>query len=208
MPRVFWNAAGDRIFYTATEQTGPQAEKTSLYSVKPDGTDIFEQMQFKFAEEIVPSPDGKWVAWNELHNAYITLLPTAGRQTLEVSGDDHPLHDYLDADVPVALGTDDQGVARSSLAAEYRRAVVDQGLDYHTLKRMARMSLEYAFLPGESLWFDLESAVPATPCVHPFDQVLGLDSPPDPCIDYLVDNERAGLQYELERRFRLFEATY
>lgn len=90
MPRVFWNAAGDRIFYTATEQTGPQAEKTSLYSVKPDGTDIFEQIQFKFAEEIVPSPDGRWVAWNELHNAYITLLPTAGRQTLEVSGDDAP----------------------------------------------------------------------------------------------------------------------
>ncbi|MCC6620213.1 MAG: adenosine deaminase [Deltaproteobacteria bacterium] len=127
---------------------------------------------------------------------------------LEVSGEDHPLGDYLDADVPVALGTDDQGVARSSLAGEYRRAVLDQGLDYFTLKRMARMSLEFAFLPGESLWFDLEVGDPVAPCVHPPDHVLGLDTPPTPCADYLVANERAGLQYELERRFRLFERAY
>lgn len=91
MPRVFWNAAGDRIFYTATHNTGPFQEKTSLHSVKPDGTDDYEAMSFTFAEEIVPSPDGRWVAWNELHNAYVTLLPQVGRQTLEVSGEDGPV---------------------------------------------------------------------------------------------------------------------
>jgi len=125
---------------------------------------------------------------------------------LEVSGADHPLGDYLDADVPVALGTDDQGVARSSLAAEHRRAVLDQGLDYFTLKRMARMSLEHAFLPGASLWFDLEIAVPVAPCMSSSGRVPGDGEPPDDCLDFLAANVRAGLQYELERRFVAFEA--
>lgn len=91
MPRVFWNAGGDRIFYTATETTGPFEEKTSLYSVKPDGTDSYEVVKFGYAEEIVPSPDGRWVAWNELHNAYVTLLPQIGRQTIAVSGAEGPV---------------------------------------------------------------------------------------------------------------------
>ena len=55
-------------------------------------------------------------------------------QILEVSGGAHPLANYLQAGVPVALATDDQGVARSSMTGEYLRAVQDQNLDYRTLK--------------------------------------------------------------------------
>ncbi len=56
------------------------------------------------------------------------------------------------AGVPVALATDDEGVSRSEMTREYERAVADQGLDYATLKKMARTSLEHSFLPGASLW--------------------------------------------------------
>jgi adenosine deaminase len=67
---------------------------------------------------------------------------------LDVSGKRHPLGLYLQYGVPVALVTDDLGVARSSFTHEWVRAVQEQGLDYHTIKRMVRDSLEHAFLDG------------------------------------------------------------
>jgi adenosine deaminase len=65
---------------------------------------------------------------------------------LGVRGDRHPLRSYLRAGVPVALSTDDEGVARSDLTNEYLRAVTEHGLGYRELKAIARNSLRYAFL--------------------------------------------------------------
>jgi adenosine deaminase len=64
---------------------------------------------------------------------------------LGIRGKRHPLGMYLKYGVPVALVTDDAGVARSSLTLEFRKAVEEQGVDYRTLKRMVINSLEYAF---------------------------------------------------------------
>jgi len=64
---------------------------------------------------------------------------------LGVRGKRHPLAMYLKYGVPVALVTDDAGVARSTLTLEFRKAVEEQGVDYRTLKRMVNNSLEYAF---------------------------------------------------------------
>lgn len=101
MPRVFWDASGERLFYNQTDFTGPMQEKTSLYSIRLDGTDRIEHLKFKFAEEIVPSPDGRWAAYTEQFNAYLTALPLSGRKTVEISGEDGP--------VPVKKFTSDQG---------------------------------------------------------------------------------------------------
>jgi adenosine deaminase len=69
---------------------------------------------------------------------------------LGVRGSRHPLTAYLAADVPVALVTDDEGVSRTTLSREYQRAVEEHGLDYRTLRQIARNSLVYAFLePAE-----------------------------------------------------------
>ena len=65
---------------------------------------------------------------------------------LGVRGKHHPLSTYLGAGVPVALATDDEGVLRSDLTTEYRRAVEEQGLDYTSIKEMARNSILYAFV--------------------------------------------------------------
>lgn len=65
---------------------------------------------------------------------------------LGVRGDSHPLRAYLDAGVPVVLATDDAGVARSDLTNEYLRAVLEHGLSYAELKRVARNAIEYGFL--------------------------------------------------------------
>src|SRR5687768_201727 len=64
---------------------------------------------------------------------------------LGVSGNRHPLRAYLGAGVPVALITDDEGVTRTTLTREFQRAVEEHGLDYWTIRRMARASLEHAF---------------------------------------------------------------
>jgi hypothetical protein len=64
---------------------------------------------------------------------------------LGISGKRHPLNLYLKYGVPVALVTDDAGVSRSTHTNEFVRAVEEHGLDYRTLKRIARNSLDYAF---------------------------------------------------------------
>jgi adenosine deaminase len=71
---------------------------------------------------------------------------TSNDQILGVRGADHPLPAYRRAGVPVALSTDDEGVARSHLTAEFLRAVLTYKLGYAEVKEMARNSLRYAFV--------------------------------------------------------------
>jgi len=130
---------------------------------------------------------------------------TSNDGILGVKGIDHPLHSYLAAHVPVALSTDDEGVSRIDLTHEYVKAAEEQGVGYIELKRMARTSLEHAFLAGESLWaapddFSHRRAVCAAP--------IGASSKPaSACEAFLSANERAAQQYEMERRFAAFEST-
>ena len=63
--------------------------------------------------------------------------------------------------MPVALVTDDAGVSRSTHTQEFAKAVEEQGVDYRTLKGMARNSLEFAFADAATkarLKSDLETA--------------------------------------------------
>lgn len=70
---------------------------------------------------------------------------TSNDMILGVSGRDHPLRAYMAAGVPVALSTDDEGVARSEMTMEYLRAAQQQLLTYGDLKAMARASLRHSF---------------------------------------------------------------
>ena len=71
---------------------------------------------------------------------------TSNDQILGVRGSDHPLPAYRRAGVPVALSTDDEGVARSHLTAEFLRAVLTYKLSYAEVREMVRNSLRYAFV--------------------------------------------------------------
>ena len=82
------------------------------------------------------------------HNVMVEICLTSNDMILGVRGKQHPLHEYLRAGVPVALATDDEGVARSDMTHEYLKAVQEQELTYVQLKKMARTSLEHAFLSG------------------------------------------------------------
>ncbi len=131
---------------------------------------------------------------------------TSNDVILGVKGADHPLPQYRRAGVPAALSTDDEGVSRIDLTHEYVRAAEEFSLSYADLKQMARTSLEHAFLPGASLW-EREDSFNASvaACGH---QPLGGDKPSAACQKYLDENPKAAQQWELEHRFRSFEAQW
>jgi len=130
---------------------------------------------------------------------------TSNDLILGVAGADHPFPIYRKFDVPVALSTDDEGVSRIDLTHEYVRAVESYGLDYGSLKEIVRASLEHSFLSGASLWREPDAFTrPAAACAH---DSLGAAKPSRDCATFLEASEKARQQWELERRFRLFESS-
>lgn len=123
---------------------------------------------------------------------------TSNAVILGVRGGQHPLQLYRSRGVPVVLSTDDAGVLRSDLTNEYQRAVTDQGLGYPDLKVLARASLEYAFVPGASLWREHRLGSPVAPCAG------SLRAPQ--CASMLGRSEKARLQADLEARLDRFES--
>lgn len=125
---------------------------------------------------------------------------------LGITGNMHPFEYYRAAHVPVALSTDDQGVSRIDLTHEYVRAANTYHLSYEDLKQLARTGMEHNFLSGESLWATPDGfGIPNAACKG---QVLGGTKPSAGCKSFLDTNEKAAAQWELERRFREFEARF
>jgi adenosine deaminase len=130
---------------------------------------------------------------------------TSNKVILGIEGKHHPFATYRKLGVPVALSTDDEGVSRIDLTHEYVRAVQAFGLVYADLKELVRNSLEYSFLPGASLWDDKGGYVRVVPDCQA--DVGGPDQPSATCVSFLGSSEKAAEQWELERRFRAFEAS-
>ena len=83
--------------------------------------------------------------------------------------------------------------------------VYEQDLDYPTLKRMVRTSIEHAFLPGQSLWQDGRRFVIGHECAadHPNTKSLTPS-----CQKLLNASEKAREEWKLEQKFAEFEAMY
>ncbi|HEV7488956.1 MAG TPA: adenosine deaminase [Thermoanaerobaculia bacterium] len=129
----------------------------------------------------------------------VEICLTSNDVILGVSGKAHPLRYYLAAGVPVALATDDPGVSRDDMTNQYMRAVQDQGLDYATLKRLARNSLEFSFAEGESLWWNHDYSKMNSACG---------ETSSSTCKTFLAANTKARIELRLEQRLRDFEATW
>jgi adenosine deaminase len=130
----------------------------------------------------------------------VEICLTSNDVILGVRGRQHPLRLYLEHGVPVALATDDPGVSRDDMTNQYMRAVEDQGLRYAQLKQIARNSLEYAFVEGESLWTNRRFVAMKAPCAT--------KPKSERCSSFLAKNIKARLQWRLEERLRAFEASY
>jgi Tol biopolymer transport system component/imidazolonepropionase-like amidohydrolase len=103
MARPRFSADGTRLWYLdddpdAKPQTVPKA---LLTSVALDGTDRKVHLRFERAEEAMVSPDERWVATSELHNAWVVALPQVGSEPVDVS--------LEGSAVPVSKLTDEGG---------------------------------------------------------------------------------------------------
>jgi len=137
----------------------------------------------------------------------VEICLTSNDVILGIRGAQHPLSMYLKYGVPVALATDDEGVSRSDMTHEYLRAVQEQNLRYSDLKRMARNSLEYSFLPGASLWSDAGSFRRAGECGGD-DPTASVDRVSNRCRTLLNSSERAQAEWKLEGSLARFESRF
>src|SRR5690348_1852185 len=138
-------------------------------------------------------------------NVMVEICLSSNDLILGISGAQHPLATYLEYGVPVALATDDEGVARSEMSMEFLKAATDQGLGYPQLKAMARNSLQYAFIDGKSLWGDARKFVPVAQCAR---DIEGVKTNSNACLEFLASSEKARLQWELEQYFSEFERSW
>lgn len=63
----------DRVFYL--DQVPSEGVVSQLTSVKRDGSDRRVHATFRYADEAVVSPDGRWLAFAEGDNVYVSRLP-------------------------------------------------------------------------------------------------------------------------------------
>lgn len=153
--------------------------------------------------EMSPTALMKTMADNKIA---VEILLTSNAQILGVDAARHPFQSYRSAGVPVVIGTDDEGVARSDMTNEYQRAVEGFGLTYKELKQIARASLEYSFLSGPGLWRDFKLGARADECSAD-DPSTDLTTISKDCREYLAKSEKAAAQWRLEHEFIAFERT-
>ena len=133
----------------------------------------------------------------------VEICLTSNEVILNVANENHPFLDYKRAGVPMALASDDEGISRIDLSNEFLLATMRYGLSYRDLKTLARNSLQYSFLPGQSLW-----TTPTYQAIHPScaaDQP-GAATLSAPCSALLNGSEKAQAQWTLEQGFASFEA--
>ncbi len=150
-----------------------------------------------------------WELMKEMADRHVMveINLTSNDVILNVKGDKHPFMLYRKMGVPVALSTDDEGVSRIDLTHEYVRAAVTYPLSYHDFKLMVRTSIEHSFLPGASLWVRVTPEKLETP-VSVCRGQLGAEQPSGACGALVHSSEKAQQEWELERRFHLFEASF
>lgn len=124
---------GTRIYFTTGGSLFGALDK-SLRSIDLNGKDEKVLAKSQYASQWITSPDGKWLAFTELHKAYICAMPMPG-QTLDVSGG-------MGA-VPVSLVSRDAGY-NLHWSADSKQLHYTLGEEYFTIE----LNNRFAFLPG------------------------------------------------------------
>lgn len=133
----------------------------------------------------------------------IEINLTSNDVILGIQGNKHPFELYYHSGVPIVLSTDDEGVLRIDLTHEYQRAVETYNLSYATLKTFSRNSLQYSFLNGESLFSQYKKNKLKQVCAKSH-----LKKPSPSCKKFLQENDKARLQWDLEKDFLKFEKKF
>jgi adenosine deaminase len=183
--------------------------------VPPEGLrfHIRQAVELGYAERIGHGVDlmyeeDPWGLLREMaeQHVMVEINLSSNEGILGIQGATHPFPIYRAAHVPVALSTDDEGVSRIDLTHEYVRAALETHLSYADLKQLARTGMEHDFLPGASLWAAPDRFDETTPACR--NQIASAVRPSARCKAFLDMNPKADAQWELERRFRAFEAKF
>ncbi|WP_394835804.1 adenosine deaminase [Pendulispora rubella] len=138
-------------------------------------------------------------------NVLIEVSLKSSSLLLGYEGERHPLGTLIQKGVPVALSTDDQSIFRTSITEDWLLAIQRNRLSYVALKKLARAGVEHSFLPGKSLW--AEPNRPDRVVAECAQDNLGKTEVSKGCLDYVQANERAALQWKLERELAAFESS-
>lgn len=84
MPTPMFGPQGKRIHFL---QDG-EDNHAELHSVRLDGSDRVVHAKVKYGEEFALSPNGQWLAYKRLHDAYLAPLPPRGDGTVELGDSD------------------------------------------------------------------------------------------------------------------------
>lgn len=135
-------------------------------------------------------------------NILVEICLSSNESILGVEDNEHPFIMYRKAGVKTALSTDDEGVSRGNLTEEYVKAVQRYGLSYKDIKDLSRNSLEYSFLPGQSLYINGDY----TKLRKEFEKILNVNYKINSKAQKLLEeNPKMEREYTLERAYVQFE---
>lgn len=148
-----------------------------------------------------------------LDNDIAVEIPFTSDQRLNDIGPNsgHPFPVYVNSNVAVALATDDPGILEVDLTSQFVEAVYGFSpnqssdsalLSFDQIIEFARNSLEYSFLPGQSLWVKAEDHTRYQKRVS---ACLNLDS--EACNKFVGSNTKARLQRDHELKLKDFMLT-
>ncbi|MGY3618187.1 hypothetical protein [Bradyrhizobium sp. USDA 10063] len=132
----------------------------------------------------------------------VEIALTSNRLILGVAGKQHPFPIYRRLHVPLVIATDDEGVSRTDMTNELVTAVTSYGLTYSDVISLERNSLEYSFLPGQSLWEDTTNWQLTPVCRN-----SPKDHPSSACTALLKRSKKAELEWKYERALEQFNGV-
>lgn len=166
--------------------------KTALDYLQPvrvgHGADVLFEND---SEKILSSMQKKDIA--------VEINLTSNEQILNIRGNQHPLTNYLQAQVPVVISSDDPGVSRNDLSHEYYRAVIEHKVSLNDIIQANRNSLTYSLLKGLSLWENPKTATPVKECSR-------LNSAS--CLRYVSQHPKAYHQWLLENELNAYFSKF
>lgn len=175
----------------------------AIFTAKQNRFHIYDAVMIGHAQRIGHGVDIHYenkieplLQYMKKHQIAVEINLTSNEKILGVSGKSHPLGFYLKHQIPVVFSTDDEGILRTDLSAQYVEAVLHYNLDYSTIKQINRNTLTFSFLPGKSLWLDAWNGVLIKDCQNLNSQA---------CTNFINKNEKAKLQHQLEIQLLAFE---
>ncbi len=149
-----FTADGERIFF----QTGGYPNH-QFKSVDLNGQDERDHFDSQYANNFVPSPDGKWIAFNELFKVYIAPMPRSG-QDITLTADTRAIpvtHVAEDAGISLHWSGDSDEL-HWTLGKEYFSVSLDEAFDF--LNEGGEGNLPLGDSEGIDIGLELESDVP------------------------------------------------